>query len=194
MPRRRRSREDARAEILDAAENLLVEHGSSAVTLMQVAAAVGMSHPGVLHHFRSAVLLQQALHERTSLRIRTELLAVVGGAVGPDRRTAMLAAMEALADPRKGRLLAWLVASGADPFPDAADQGLSRIAAALTGAEGNAQVVRDKLLLVVLAMIGDSIVGGQARRRLGESFDDAAAFRERLLDQLLVPPAGGAGA
>jgi len=193
MPRRRRSREDARAEILDAAENLLIEQGPPAVTLKRVAAAVGISHPGVLHHFRSAALLQQALHERTSLRIRTELLAVVGGAAGPDRRTAMLAAMEALADPRKGRLLAWLVASGADPFPDASDQGLGRIAAALTGAGGDPQVVRDKLLLVVLAMVGDSIVGGQARRRLGESPDDAAAFRARLLDQLLQPPASSGG-
>ena len=192
MPRRRRSREDARAEILDAAENLLVDQGPSAVTLKNVAEAVGISHPGVLHHFRSAALLQQALHERTSLRIRTDLLAVVSGAAGPDQRAGMLAAMDALADPRKGRLLAWLVASGADPFPDASAQGLGRIAAALTGAGGDPQVVRDKLLLVVLAMVGDSLVGAQARRRLGESDRDAAAFRARLLDQLLTPPASDA--
>ena len=32
----------------------------------------------------------------------------------------------------------------------------------------------------------------EARRRLGESDRDAAAFRARLLDQLLTPPASDA--
>ena len=52
MPRRRRSPEEARAEILDAAEHLLIEEGLSALTLQRVASEVGISHPGVLHHFR----------------------------------------------------------------------------------------------------------------------------------------------
>lgn len=191
MPRRRRSREDARAEILDAAEHLLIEEGPSAVTLKRVAARVGISHPGVLHHFRSAERLQHALHEHASLRIRAELLAVVTGASGPDRRQAMLDAMAALSDPRKGRLLAWLVASGVDPFPSAGEQGLGQVAAVLAKPGDHAHEVRDKILLVVLAMVGESLVGTEIRRRLGADPADAAAFRMRLLDQLLsadTPP------
>ena len=186
MPRRRRSREDARAEILDAAEHLLIEEGPSAVTLKRVAERVGISHPGVLHHFRSAELLHRSLHERASLQIREGFLSVLGGADVPDRRQGMLDAMEALADPRKGRLLAWLVASGIDPFPSAADQGLGRVAEALGSDGGDAELVRDTLLLVVLAMVGDSVVGGHVRTRLGVDPEDAARSRKRLLALVLA--------
>ena len=158
MPRRRRSRAEARLEILDAAERLLLEEGPSAVTLKRVAAEVGISHPGVLHHFRSADLLHRALHERASLRIREGLLSVLGSTQAEDRQQAMLDAMAALADPRKGRLLAWLVASGVDPFPEADEQGLGQVAAALLRPGGDPQRVQDKLLLVVLAMVGESLV------------------------------------
>ena len=188
MPRRRRSREDARAEILNAAEHLLLEEGPSAVTLKRVAAQVGISHPGVLHHFRSAELLHQALHEQASLRIRDSLLSVLQGATGPDRQRGMLEAMGALADPRKGRLLAWLVATGRDPFPPADEQGLGAVAAALRKPGDDLDEVRDKLLLVVLAMVGESLVGDDLRQRLGVDPADAAAFRSRLLGQLLTRP------
>lgn len=185
MPRRRRSREDARAEILDAAEHLLLDEGPSAVTLKRVAARVGISHPGVLHHFRSADLLHQALHERASLRIRDGLLSVLKGATGADRQQGMLEAMNALADPRKGRLLAWLVATGRDPFPPADEQGLGTLASALVRPGDDLDEVRDKLLVVVLAMVGESLVGDDLRQRLGVDPSDAEAFRMRLLERLV---------
>lgn len=191
MPRRRRSRAEARLEILDAAERLLLEEGPSAVTLKRVAAEVGISHPGVLHHFRSADLLHRALHERASLRIREGLLSVLGSTQAEDRQQAMLEAMAALADPRKGRLLAWLVASGVDPFPEADEQGLGQVAAALLRPGGDLQQVQDKILLVVLAMVGESLVGPEVRRRLGAAPDDAAGFRARLLQLVLRPASEG---
>jgi AcrR family transcriptional regulator len=51
--RKRRTVEEARSEILDAAEAVLRRDGPSAIRLQDVAATVGMSHPTVLHHFGS---------------------------------------------------------------------------------------------------------------------------------------------
>ena len=45
----------------------------------------------------------------------------------------MMRAMEELADPKKGRLLAWVVAEGHDPFPGESEAGLSQIAKGIAG-------------------------------------------------------------
>ena len=178
MGRRRRDPQAAREEILNAAEGLLCREGPEALKLKRVAAEVGMSHPGVLHHFGSATGLSEALHERVSRRIREDVLAALQGS--ERREDVLLAAMGALADSRKGRLLAWSIATGGDPFPDAEERGLSVLAHALADEGDDLEEVRSLVLLVVLAMLGDSLVGRAARERMG--FDDARSDEERALD------------
>src|SRR5947199_358921 len=63
-PRQRRTADEARAEILDAAERILVETGPGAIRLQQVAELVGVSHPTVLHHFGTREALVAAVVER----------------------------------------------------------------------------------------------------------------------------------
>ena len=89
--------------------------------------------------------------------------------------------MKRLADPEKGRLLAWVVASGGEPFPPVEEQGLAAVAQRLqvAGDEGSFRV-----LLVVLAMLGDSMFGDAARDRLGLTPEDAPRFRRWLLKLL----------
>ena len=70
MPRIRRKPEEARTAILDAAEKLLLEQGLSGLKLAKVAQVVGISHPGVLHHFGSAEGLLEAVHQRISRNLR----------------------------------------------------------------------------------------------------------------------------
>ena len=186
MPtRRRRSPEQARTEILDAAEHLLVTEGLKALTLQNVAKQVGISHPGVLHHFRSTDRLAQALHERVSLRIRGDLLALVHPGSESDRAAAIDKALEALSDPYKGRLLAWLVASGRDPFPDAAETGLSQVAEALANPGTDLEELRYKIMLMVLAMVGESLVGPAVRERLGLTDFEPSAFREWMVKRVI---------
>src|SRR5215510_15406362 len=50
-PRQRRSPEDARAHILDAADQVFRDHLPDAVGLREVAAAAGVSHGLVTHYF-----------------------------------------------------------------------------------------------------------------------------------------------
>ena len=189
MARRRRSAAEARAEILAAAEHLLTVEGASALTLKRVAQEVGISHPGVLHHFRSVELLGEALHARLSAQIRDDLLLLFEREAGVDRVAAMQRAMEALSDPKKGRLLAWLVSTGREPFPDASDEGLRRVAEALTLPGQDAGEVRYKLMLVVLSMVGESLVGDAVRLRLGLTADETAGFHRWLLGTVLTNPA-----
>jgi AcrR family transcriptional regulator len=189
--RRRRSPEEARTEILDAAERLLVTEGLKALTLQNVAREVGISHPGVLHHFHSTDRLAQALHERVSRRIRGDFLALTNPNESLDRTAAIHRALAALADPHKGRLLAWLVASGRDPFPEAAETGLSQIADALAQPGSDPEEVRHKLMLMVLAMVGESLVGAAVRERLGMSDSDPERFRTWLLERVVSGPKTG---
>ncbi|MBO3100887.1 TetR/AcrR family transcriptional regulator [Cellulomonas fengjieae] len=53
-----------RAEILDAAMRLFGEVGYRTASLREVAARVGISHPGLLHHFPSKAALLAAVLER----------------------------------------------------------------------------------------------------------------------------------
>ncbi len=70
VPRRRRTAEEARAAILDAAEAMLRDEGPAGVRLQDVARAVGVAHPTVLHHFGSREGLLDAVAERALATLR----------------------------------------------------------------------------------------------------------------------------
>ncbi len=187
--RRRRPAAEAREAILAAAEELLCSEGPSGVRLQRVAKAVGVSHPAILHHFGSADGLMEALHHRVSRAIRDDLMGLLTPAEdAAERRRATHAALTRLADPSKGRMLAWLVATGRDPFPPIEEQGLSSIAesldSAIGGAPGGIDQARRVVLLAVLASMGDALVGSEVRARLGGSDEarDPDTFRAWLLE------------
>src|SRR5580693_3024846 len=76
-PRRRRTAEQARSAILDAAERRLVADGPGAIRLQEVAKDVGVSHPTVLHHFGSREGLVEAVVARALDSLHGGLLAAV---------------------------------------------------------------------------------------------------------------------
>ncbi len=55
---------ETRARILDAALRIISDNGYSGATVQEIADAVGMSKPGVLHHFGSRDALLTAIVER----------------------------------------------------------------------------------------------------------------------------------
>src|SRR5580700_10941169 len=83
LPRKRRTGEEARTAILDAAERLLVVAGPAGIRLQEVARDVGVSHPTVLHHFGS----REGLIEAVVVRALDSLHAVLVAAVreAPDK-------------------------------------------------------------------------------------------------------------
>lgn len=170
MSRRRRSAEEAREEILDVAGEALASRGP-AVTLDEVAAAVGVSRQAVLHHFGSREGLMRAVVERAWRGLFAEL---AGLTPGPD----LVEKLDEVAR-RKGhaRIGAWLLLSG-EGLPAAVFEG-----ALDAPADRDAQF---EMLLVGAAIFGDAIFGGRLRQALGLPDGEAhrADFRRWLVGTL----------
>ena len=116
-PRKRRTAEDARTAILDAAERLLVASGPSGIRLQEVAADVGVSHPTVLHHFGSREGLVKAVVARALDSLHSGLLAAVKASPeGSDQVAGLLdTVFETLVDGGHARAFLWLALSGYEP-------------------------------------------------------------------------------
>ncbi|MFD1931111.1 MULTISPECIES: TetR/AcrR family transcriptional regulator [Nonomuraea] len=106
--RRRRSPEEARAELLAAAARLIGERGPDNVTLRQIAEAVGVAHGLVTHYFGTyAALVREVLvseDKRIQERIHDRIQAERGV---PTAAGIMGVVFDTLADERYLRLFVW---------------------------------------------------------------------------------------
>jgi AcrR family transcriptional regulator len=115
-PRRRRTAEEARTAILDAAEQRLVESGPAGIRLQEVAADVGVSHPTVLHHFGNREGLVKAVVARALDSLHARLLEAVADApTNSNQSEAMIDAVYAAFSAGHARAFLWLALSGYAP-------------------------------------------------------------------------------
>lgn len=119
-PRTRRTRrtgEEARSQILDAAEKRLVEGGPAGIRLQEVASDVGVSHPAVLHHFGSREALVEAVVARALDSLNQSIVAAIGTEEpDPDRVAYFLGRVSsALVKEGHARAFLWLALSGYEP-------------------------------------------------------------------------------
>ncbi len=182
MARPKRDPELMRSEILDAAEELLLDAGPKSLTLRKIAERVGVSHPALLYYFDGLGDLLEALRQRSARTLRTALLSQLGGVGDAAQRDASLhEALGELSSPKQGVLLAWLIAEGKLPFPPAEERGLKAVVDRLTLLTGQDRAaLEDVVELVVLASIGEALVGKAVRDRLDRTGDEGA-FSERLM-------------
>ncbi|WP_235854973.1 TetR/AcrR family transcriptional regulator [Nonomuraea aridisoli] len=107
-PRRRRSPEESRAELLAAAAELIRERGPDNVSLRQIAEAAGVAHGLVSHYFGTyAALVREVLrveNDRIEERVRDRIRAENGV---PLAAGIMDVVFETLADERYLRLFVW---------------------------------------------------------------------------------------
>jgi AcrR family transcriptional regulator len=166
--RERLNQHDSRLAAIEAARELLIDEGPQAVTLKAVAAKVGKTHSNLLHHFGSAAELQAEL-ART---IAEQVVASIGQAVELARRGE--------ADPREivdrtfdafdkqgaGALAAWMILNG---NRDALDPILAAIRALVDqlSVAHEDHKVPESTLSLVLAALGDSLLGGPIALALG---------------------------
>ncbi len=112
VARRRRAPEEARQEILDAADRVFAESQPDHVGLKDVGREAGVSHALITHYFGTYAGLIEAALER---RIRTlretmlEKLREAGALARPSELLGLL--FQALEDPVHLRLMRWLLAS-----------------------------------------------------------------------------------
>jgi TetR/AcrR family transcriptional regulator, repressor for neighboring sulfatase len=112
IPRRRRSPEVARTEILDAAERVFAEFQPDQVGLKEVGREAGVSHALITHYFGTYAGLLEATLERRIRALRERLLERLreaGALSRPDELLAIL--FRALEDPVHLRLMRWMLAS-----------------------------------------------------------------------------------
>jgi AcrR family transcriptional regulator len=114
--RKRRSSDEARAAILDAAEAQLREVGPSGIRLQDVAKVVGVSHPTVLHHFGSREGLIEALVARSLDTMQAGLFDAVVQQPGHEGIAQLLDQVAAqMKDAGRARTFLWLVLAGYGP-------------------------------------------------------------------------------
>ena len=186
IARLRRTAEDARAAILDAAEKRLADVGPAGIRLQDVARDVGVSHPTVLHHFGSREGLVHAVVERNVGALERDLIAEIGkNPMGTEPVTAMLECVARVLGPGgHARVVAWLALSGERPVGPTGFDSVARAAHELrTLRRGpNVPPYEDTyftVLLAGLALFGDAIAG-PLFRGAGADAQASARFRAWL--------------
>jgi AcrR family transcriptional regulator len=185
--RRRLSPDESRTAALDAAREILIAEGPQAVTLKAVATRVGRTHANVLHHFGSALGLQQALAamlaESVCATIGATVLRARRGEADPRRIVDMT--FDAFDQQGAGALATWMIMSG---NKDALDPILSAIHHLVDdlGEDGHddESMHRDTLTLVLMAL-GDSLLGKPMADALGLPRETA---RDIAYRQLMASP------
>jgi AcrR family transcriptional regulator len=112
----RRTADEAKRVILDAAEKLMSGSGPGGLRLQDVAAEVGLTHPVILHHFGSREGLMRALNERILDELRQRLFAILASydKPAPDIVDRLLDNVFAVFRGGLAQRLVWL---GADAVP-----------------------------------------------------------------------------
>ncbi len=108
----RRTPEDSRAHILEAAIRVLSAKGPEAVGLKEVAAEAGVSHALVVHYFGSYEALVDAAVLECASRLRRRLIEHTvrsGGALTPE--SLLQVYLDAILEPWYGRLVSWALLS-----------------------------------------------------------------------------------
>ena len=188
MPRKRRNALEAKEEILNAAQHIFEQEGPEGIRIQALAKKVRASHPTILYHFGSTENLAAVLRERINNAIRDDFLKLIHEDDSDQTRLAVIdKALAGIADPTRGRLVAWLVTSGQIDKKAMSKADLAviieKVSSLIQNGDERQDEVRNILLLTMLAMVGESMIGKNLRKRLGIKGKDAKPehFRQWLL-------------
>ena len=185
MKRKRRTPEQAKKEIFTGVEELLLEEGPNALTLKNIAKKLGVSHPAILHHFGSSQQLLSDFQVNTARKIREDFLQVLSDNTDEVNRLQLIdAVLEKLSDPHNGRLLAYLISSGVDPFPAQEERGLEMVFSVLfEDSTLPIEELKNVLCMVMMCMYAEGMLGDHVRTRLNHQ-QDPASFRRWMLQMV----------
>lgn len=164
-PSRRRKGELARQEAIDAARDLLMAGGPSAVTLKAVGDRMGVGHANLIHHFGSAAGLQGALMDRMVRDLADRIgqgLAVMGpGEWG--QRQLMDVAFDAFGQGGASQVAAWLALAReterAQSFAEVVCDLSDRLAVVGGGGDEARDKARAIVTMVTYMAFADGLIG-----------------------------------
>jgi len=182
----RRAPEDARANILAAAEKLLVERGPLALKLADVAAAAGVANASVIHHFGSIDGLHAALMDRMVQQLIASVLAI--GDDASDRMMKHEAVVAALFDVFEtrgaARLAAWLELSGEWRRLTHVREAVQQVVIKRAGfGDLNTVAAQDLVLISVTLAMGAGLFGTALAELIGQ---EPGRTRKLATDALLA--------
>ena len=180
--RKRLSPEESRSAAIAAARRLLLADGPQAVTLKAVAAAVGRTHANLLHHFGSAAGLQGALARAIADSVTSSIAETVERARAgeSDARDIVDRCFDVFDREGAGALAAWMIISGNRDALDPILESLRALVAQLSVGHEEHHVGETTSWLV-LAALGDSLLGGPIADALGLERDTARSVAARRL-------------
>lgn len=182
---------ESRAAALEAARALLLEAGPQAVTLKAVAARIGKTHANLLHHFGSAAGLQAELARHIGERVTAGIAEAVALARAgeADPRAVVDRTFDAFGREGGGALAAWMIISGnrdaLNPILTSIHQLVHRL-----GEGHEDRPVHETTLWLVLAALGDSLLGEAMADALALPRDKARELARRHLVDTLALAAG----
>jgi AcrR family transcriptional regulator len=183
----RRSVEDARREILDAAERRLIAGGPDAVRVQTVARDIGLTDAAVHYHFGSREALLESLLRRAGRRLKEELTLAMRRWDPDTLDLAELARLMAETYDAEGhaRLSAWLTLAGWKPRGAGMFHNLAKeihaVRAQLASRRGLEPPPLDDTLfsveLLTLVVWAEALTGDAWRRSVGLPADRATGRR-----------------
>jgi len=174
VKRLRRTSEEARRLILETAQGLIASTGPEGLRLQDIAAAAGISHSLILHHFGSREGLVRALTRQAVAELRDKLVAAME-ATEYSLEQQLDRVFDAFRDGLAQRLV-WLATvdatGGAEGnqmiIHDIADRlHARRVAAAPPGMAIPREDTDSLIHLVATAAFGDALFGAQLHRSAG---------------------------
>lgn len=103
----RRSPEQARQHILDAAVRTLSKHGPAACGLKDVAKAAGISHALITHYFGTYEALVEAAMDEAMSQVRERMITRMMAQTNPTPETMIQLYLDIALEPWYGRLVSW---------------------------------------------------------------------------------------
>jgi AcrR family transcriptional regulator len=200
VKRVRRTPDEARRLILDAAQAAIARTGPEGLRLHDIAAAAGVSHPLILHHFGSRAGLVRALTREATAELKDKLVAAM---TEPDYSAEVQ--LDRVFDAFRGglgRRLAWLATvevdceEGEAPTTQreiAEHLHARRAAAASPGAKVAWEDSQFLVYLIAIAALGDAIYGDEFRRSAGLAEGPATDRRFRAWLAALLRGGGASG-
>jgi len=187
----RRSAEEARRIILDAAEERLAAQGPEGIRLQDIARDVGISHPAILHHFESREGLVRALIARTSTQLREKILARLNTKTDEadlDAISIISNIFEAMSDRGTARLLSWMLLTGRPTIDSTSSSLVTEIAGELHEKRKESALKHHRTepdpedtmfiaMLTASVAFGDAIIGRELAR--DADLDHAGVLRFR---------------
>jgi len=187
----RRTPEQARADALRVARELLLKRGPNAVTLQAVAADIGMTHTNLLHHFGSAAGLQAALMTEMTRELTNALEHAVqrfrSGKADAEELVSLV--FDAFDEGGAGRLAAWISISGEpnklEAIGEVVQSYLEHIGEEDASREARARI-SSASFLVTLVAFGDAVIGETVGTMMRRDRNTARRMIAKLLPVLLT--------